>query len=547
MKKIGYLILLKFVMLTSYAADIYVKSGASGDGTSADSPMPYLWRAVERAVRGDVIHVSEGEYFSKGESGSFLIKVPNLTLAGGYSSDFKERNPFKYKSVLKRGPNFKGAAMGVPSAHITGDQKSDHSNLIVDGFILDSTSRNAYQPDGQINLKKSWEGAAVDTRSASVKLRNLTIINTCGEGIRGYMIGKGNEISNCFIINTFYAAITLRAAQPESEVLLKNNTIAFNWFRPGKGGGHGVIIGKEGVVTLEKNVISYIQTEDPSYGHGVTNLLGNIDLTLNGNVFYQCQTSYYKYMDEDNQNLLIYRAEELKDLNENAEDYALLEAESNNDVSPQILPDKDYFQRFASFVGSSPGKLKMDEMNKLRSTLGLNLQAEPGSPRSNYGMAYPSDKIFPNLVSKNDAGAKTSVKIEEYKSASSGSEKLDYKDVEFASFKKGSPESKAFKGDAVKFKGGIGQKGGTYLLPGITEKDYACFKLLEPGQTDYTRNYIFCYILKGSEQYKDWLKYTKRRSSYNKKGLVIKGLAKYIGNDTYSFPVAIELKEISRK
>ena len=533
--------------LTAYSAEVYVKSGASGDGKSAESPMPYLWRAIDKATRGDVIHVAQGEYFSKGESGSFLIKVPNLTLVGGYSSDFKTRDPFKFRSVIKQGSNFKGTALGVPKAHITGDMKNDHSGFIIDGFTLDSTSRNGYQPDGQINLKNSWEGAAVNTRSENVKLRNLTILNTCGEGIRGYMIGQGNEISNCFIVNTFYAAITLVAAQPDSEVLIKNNTIAFNWFRPGKGGGHGIIVGKEGVITLDKNIVSFIQTEDPSYGHGVTNLRGNIDLTMNSNVFYQCQTSYYRYMDDDSQNLMIYRSEELKDLNENAEDFMLLEGEGNNDDSPGFLPAKDYFQRFASFVGSTPGKLKMDEMNKLRSALGLTLQAEKGSKRSNYGMAYPADQLFPNLVSKVEAGAKTAVKLVSYKSASSSTKKLDYQDVAFGTFKKGTPESKKYAASAVKFKGGIGQPGGTYLLPNITEKDYACFKLLEPGQTDYTRNYVFCYILKGSEQFKDWVKYTKRRTSYNKKGLVMKGTAHYIGNDSYSFPVGIVLKEVSRK
>jgi hypothetical protein len=45
---------------SAWAADIYVRAGAEGDGASKDSPMPYLWKALDKAARGDVIHVAAG-------------------------------------------------------------------------------------------------------------------------------------------------------------------------------------------------------------------------------------------------------------------------------------------------------------------------------------------------------------------------------------------------------------------------------------------------------------------------------------------------------
>ncbi len=45
---------------TGWAGDWYVKSGATGDGSAPDKPMPMLWKALDKAVRGDVIHVAQG-------------------------------------------------------------------------------------------------------------------------------------------------------------------------------------------------------------------------------------------------------------------------------------------------------------------------------------------------------------------------------------------------------------------------------------------------------------------------------------------------------
>jgi TRAP-type C4-dicarboxylate transport system substrate-binding protein len=47
---------------SAMAADIWVKAGAKGKGKSKDKPVGYLWKAVDKAKRGDVIHVAQGTY-----------------------------------------------------------------------------------------------------------------------------------------------------------------------------------------------------------------------------------------------------------------------------------------------------------------------------------------------------------------------------------------------------------------------------------------------------------------------------------------------------
>ena len=61
-----------------------------------------MWKALSKSVRGDVIHVTAGTYNGKGGSGAFIVKVPNLTLAGGYNSDFSKRDPFKFFTIFLR-------------------------------------------------------------------------------------------------------------------------------------------------------------------------------------------------------------------------------------------------------------------------------------------------------------------------------------------------------------------------------------------------------------------------------------------------------------
>jgi hypothetical protein len=538
---------LMLIVPTLMAKDLWVRAEADGDGQSLRSPAPFLWRMMERAERGDIIHVAEGTYYGKGESGSFLVKTPHLTLVGGYCDNFSTRNPFLHPTVLLRGPGFKGNGLGIPRAHLSGDEHRDHSGLIVDGFILDSQSRNVYKADGQINTVSSWEGPGVAVMSPSITLRNLIIINTFGPGITGRFAGSENHIENCFIVNSFYAGISLVATRPGTQVLIKNNTISFNWFRVNMGGGHGIIVGNQGVIALERNVIAYIQTEDASYGHGVTNLRGNIDLSMKENTFFQCQTSYYRYMDDDNRNLMIYRSSELDDLNANPEDYMLLSASGNTNRNPVLKPEKNYFSRFSAFVGSQPGKLNMDQMNQLRRMLGVSLQAGKSSPRENYGMAYPRAKVIPNLVTPvTGIGARTDVHFPIYRSQSEKAVEKSFREVDFNSFKRGTATVKSFQAEAISFKAGMGSSSHTYLLKQAPDKDYLCFKLLRPGQTDFTRDYIFGYILKGSSVHRMWLKLYKRRGNYNRSGITFKGQAFYTGDDSYTFPVGLVIESIER-
>ncbi|BBB32086.1 hypothetical protein TTHT_0497 [Thermotomaculum hydrothermale] len=535
-----------FFVMFAFPKDIYVRVGSSGNGTK-DAPYGKLWKAISKAVRGDVIHVAAGTYYGKGGSGNFTIGVPNLTLVGGYNVNFTERNPFKYFTILERAKDYRGGFVGLGEGIIEGSEKKDHSGLIVDGFVLNSETRNAYAPDkSKIIPKKSWKGALFKAYSRNITIKNCILLNPYGNGIYVKWQGDKNEVSNNFIINTFYAAISTRSAQPNSKILIKNNNIVFGWFQPGKGGSYGLFIGKNGKVVVNSNIFAFFQTEGGEAGYAVSNNFGNDFTELKNNIFYQCQGGFYTYLDEDGKNLVVWKKEDFDDLNSDPESYMLEEAGGNKILNPGFKPDKWYFEKFSNFVASKPGKLNMDEMNQIRSILGLPLEASKGSARKNWGMPYPLSKVIPNLVSNKGAGVVVNKKFEEYSSKSTGGENLKYTKVDFEDFSI-SKRGKTFNGEAVEFFAGIGSNGYDYFLKDASRSDYVCVKFIKPGESSFTRKYVFGYILKGSKAYKKFLKYSKRKDRYNKAGgIKVKGKAYYIGKPSYLYPVGIIIYDLNR-
>lgn len=525
-----------------WSADIYVKAGAAGDG-SKSAPYGELWQALSKCLRSDVIHVAAGTYNGKGGSGAFIVKVPYLTLVGGYNGDFSQRNPFKFLTILERAADYRGDWTGLPEGIIEGKHRTDHGNLTVDGFVLDSRTRNAYKTNGDINPRKSWKGTLFHAYSANIKIRNCFLLNPYGDGVYCTWTGKENEISNCFILNTFYTAVSTRSAQTGSVIVIKNNTLGFAWTQPGKGGGTSLFVGNNGQTMAENNIFLFNQA------FAVNNSFGNEDTVLKNNIFFQCQGGYYKFMDEDGQNLLLWKSGDMAKLNNDPESYMLLESGGNSDTNPRLKPDKDYFEKFSNFAAAQPGKLKMDLLNQWRRSVGLPLQAEPGSARKNWGMAYPLESVIPNLVSPlRGVGVNVNGPFTEYKSGAASAPAKNYKAVDFDTFKKGAPGVKKLEGLPVVFKAGLGDPKYTFLLESAPRSDYDCVMLLKPGEKVFTRKFVYGYLLKGSEAFKKWKQYLKKRDNYNAAGgIVIKGEAHYAGSDAYSYPVGVVIDSVSRR
>ncbi len=498
MRLFGIFVAAMVVMAGSgvYAADVYVKSGASGKGSSPSDPYGELWKAVDRATRGDVIHVAKGVYNGKGGSGHFVVKVPNLTMAGGYNDDFTERDPFKNLTVLERSKDYKGDWTGLPEsgAIVAGDLHSDHGDFILDGFVLNGESRNSYENNNtKIRMKDSYPGMLVGTNSKNTKIRNCILLNPLGDGV--YCTWQGKTV-------------------------------------------------------VDGNVIAFMQTEGDEDGFAVKNTFGNDETVMKNNVFFSLSGGFYKYMDSNKQSLVLWQGGELDDLNEEDtwEDYMLSESGGNREADPGLDPDKTFATIFANFVGSEPGKLNMDLMNEWRRSVGLPLQAEPGTARENYGPPYPLAAVVPNLVSKiPGVGVQVAGPFEIYKSEAAEETALNYEAAEFASFKKGGANSTGIDGKPVEFKANLGDKKLVYEIEAAPREEYICVQLLPPGTTGPTMDAVMGYLQKGSEAQKDWDKLFAKKDKYNKNGITVRGKAYGFKNQNYNYPVGIVILEVDKK
>ncbi len=542
------LFILFFVSQTLFSADWYVKVGGTGRGNAPEAPTDEVWKALEKAVRGDVIHVAQGTYTGKSGSGHFVIKVPNLSLVGGYNTDFTQRDPFTNFTILERARDFKGDWTGLPEAIVAGN--SDHSNFILDGFVLNAESRNSYNNNVLALKAPTYPGMLIQTNSPNTKIRNNILLNPAGDGIYCTWQGQDNEVVNNFILNTFYAAIETRSAQPRSKILIKNNTIAFGWFYPSKGGHIGVFVGSKGETIIDSNVIAFIQTEAGESGYGVTNTFGNSDTVMKNNVFFSTNGGYYKYMDGNKQSLVVWKPTELTELNDPdlALDFMLAETGDNREMDPGIRPDLDFITKFANYQGSSPGKLNMDAMNQWRRDRGLPLQAEAGSARKNYGFAYPLSGVIPGMVATiPGVGARPSSTYQSYKSEAGTGEVLNYTLMDFASFKKGGINAQGNTGTPVEILAGMGDTKTNFELTQAPRTDYLCYQVTKPGATSATTmDVIHVYILKGSPAQKSWDNLFKKRGDYFQDGITFRGRAFDFKNQSYTYPVGIIIDEIKK-
>lgn len=89
--------------------NIYVSlaNGSNRNDGSINAPLKDIQKAVDNAPEGAVIMVSEGNYLGNLDCG--YIKISKyVSVIGGYSNDFSQRDPIKYKTTIQPGANAGG-------------------------------------------------------------------------------------------------------------------------------------------------------------------------------------------------------------------------------------------------------------------------------------------------------------------------------------------------------------------------------------------------------------------------------------------------------
>lgn len=468
--KVMAIISIFFISSQVMAKDIYVRAGSNGDGSKAN-PYATVDDALRRAFSGDVIHVAKGDYFGPGGNGLFVIEKPDLTLVGGYNADFSQRNPFLNVTRLMRGASNDPKECTASSARcrelverqkipitksgynskgiVVGEK--DHTNFVIDGFVIDGFTRHFYKNNEDLGLSKGPIGTAcMIFYSPGVKVRNSVVFNCAGPGIniqgQGTKLPRGdkresgddwNEVSNTIVFNTLGKSIDMKVggmskSKPDKgAALLKNNTLVFNWDYTGE--SENLIVGRQTRITAKNNIFGFT-------GLGVRNSFGNGKLRLIGNVFFSLNNGYYKYMERSNAEIIMDEPNLLEGMN-CKEKYACSKQSKGNLIADPQFKNMDGFfldKFFNQIASQGGGKVTMDVMNQWRQMFGLNLQGSKGSGRKNYapiwdpGENWENIKLFATNEAIKDKGAQLNGiggQFQTYQSSSAKAVAKDYQAV----------------------------------------------------------------------------------------------------------------------
>lgn len=382
------------------ARDWFVRAGAKdGDGSMA-KPFADPWQPLEKCEAGDRIHIAEGEYFGKLDQGFWVIPFDDISLLGGYDKEFKIRDPWKHHTRLNWKREFKN---WPKEPRILSNQKG----TVIDGLVLDGRDKNWYVDDeqtGRDGIKPRGEEMIRLSQPATV--RNCVILNP---GTYGIVCKQASTIENNLILNAWGFGIQVQSFPPANDLakvpgVVKNNTVLFCWDdrAAGKGGYDGSAIAAQAPVKIQDNILAH------NDNHGVYCTVLPERVTLENNVFHMNLFSNFKFYIEG-RDIAIDNAS-MGDL----EDVGFKACEGNEVVDPGLPFDATWLDRYSKRTAAQPGKLVMDDWNKLRRELGMPLIAEGGAPASGIAPAYDLARALELLRPKNPdvkAGARV-VKLE---------------------------------------------------------------------------------------------------------------------------------------
>lgn len=233
------------------------RGSARGQGTK-DSPFKDIQKAIDAAVDGDLVKIAEGNYLGTLDRGWIEIKNKYITLEGGWSDDFSDRNPVKY--VTKMQPTTQQAGT-IPASNgmLYLDATMDNTmskEMIIDGIFFDLGNLLTYMK-ADPDPRYGWPGEGVETGRVSeismppnpairaiggkVKgkliIRNCLFTNIAFHGIIVSQRGGEWEIYNNVFVSCHYAAVDIMGGLNQSvdahksKVDFHHNTIAFSWTR----------------------------------------------------------------------------------------------------------------------------------------------------------------------------------------------------------------------------------------------------------------------------------------------------------------------------
>ena len=408
------------------AKDIYVSlaNGKNKNAGTKEAPYKNLWKALSVAQTGDVIHVAEGNYPGRMKCGWFKMENP-VSIYGGYSADFAQRDPLKYKTMfqpLNENNDKKSGALGL--LHIEFEKNPMKApkgfDIVIDGLIFDDGFASSYhavkgKPEGfdtgmwlegpaknkadkfPSANRYSIYSATASRGEGNITIRNCTFVNGSNYAVNlNWFKGKVAITNNVFCNNRMISInVTCSNGKEKLDWECAYNTVLFTWSRLNDLADMGFAIRNNTNcnANIHHNIIGLnVMT-------GFDNTKGNPKqktTQLDNNIFFLNRESDVQMTVSPS--IAKVRVDSFEDL-EGVD--GIESIEDNVDLKdPAIFKGRintKYLNAFLSMKYSESTKLDTDKCNALRSVLGLPLQGTITTTCDMYANRYPQEdalKLF---------------------------------------------------------------------------------------------------------------------------------------------------------
>ncbi len=239
----------------------YVSPAGSNrnDGTTPQTAIKDLQKAVDLADEGSTICIAEGNYLGKLDQGYVEVKK-YLSLVGGWNSDFSARNPLQYITSIRPGATQVGTSGSHASLEVYVRGKRN-ATVLIDGIVFDKGDYNSYcsyapddartgSPEGCETGRLLIEGENPPVPKVggapigkpllrgevegNVIVRNCAFINGYHFAIEmGCVAGHYDICNNVFVANRM-SACEVRGMNPDQSLCsmdFHDNTVLFTWCR----------------------------------------------------------------------------------------------------------------------------------------------------------------------------------------------------------------------------------------------------------------------------------------------------------------------------
>lgn len=419
---------------------VSVNKGSNRNDGSQSSPLKDLQKAIDDAPEGAVICVAEGNYLGYLDQG--WVKVNKyLSIVGGYSDDFSQRDPLKFRTTMRPGPAqiMTSGNQGVMDIRVVGKR---NGAVLLDGIIFDRGQINLYIAPVYGNpVASAPEGCEtgrivlVDESPAGVPMMQPQGMKSAFQLISGEM--EGNlTIRNCMFLNGFHFGIQMACkgghfdiynnvfvanrmaacevrgglAQPNtSKISFHDNTVLFTWSRTkvmeDMGYGFRYMTGID--ADVYNNIIgcsnyggldrAYVDADKAKEAKRVTSAWNNLFFgNRNGDMVLPSGGGGWTFV-------LAKNFEDVNQLVKYENNREMNEAEANA-ISKKI--DAPYLKGFIGITGTQTSEFNPNSsLNTFRSAMGMNMQGTETVRVSMYGNRYPFEKAFDLFGAVNGYGA----------------------------------------------------------------------------------------------------------------------------------------------